>query len=670
MTYQQKSDYLKSSVMRSLIYLIFLFVILSISMISLTSCSREESLFQAKEGVLDLRGVDFSTGKTKVNLEGEWELYRGSLICPGGTFGNNTENRELITVPLFWRHTTTEPLNARVATYRLLILVDPNQQDITLRIKDLRSSVNLFCNKKQVYWNGEADSTKAFEKPGQKTALIQLYPVGGKLELILHIFGKSNNFCGFVLAPSLGSFQKMNWIDKLASYRDFFLAGCIFCLAVFHIGYFFINRKKRARLYLGLFCLVLSFWTMISGDVNIYRLIPTIRWTTILHLRTIVISVLVALFPVYVSYIYPKQFFRPVKYIILAVSGLHIIYAFTFASFASGFAFPFFWIILLLVVAFLFYVYLSAMRAKEVDSVVLFIGGVIFLGFAVNDTLNGYGVIYTTNLMQLGLLCYLSFVSLILSLRDRRMINMVETQANSLWMINQELHMEIKKREQLNIELTRSHHENIASRLGTILGLAKLAEYRDMETGKHLERLQEYSGILTRELRKHEKYLNYITEAYIDDIHHSIILHDIGKVGVPDAILLKPGVLNPTEFSLIKLHPIIGAESIREIEREVKKKSFLNLGREIAYSHHEKWDGSGYPEGLTGEEIPLCARICALVDVYDALTTKRPYKEAYSHKKALGIISEGKGSHFDPDIVDAFLNIQEDFDSIRKSLQG
>jgi response regulator RpfG family c-di-GMP phosphodiesterase len=159
-------------------------------------------------------------------------------------------------------------------------------------------------------------------------------------------------------------------------------------------------------------------------------------------------------------------------------------------------------------------------------------------------------------------------------------------------------------------------------------------------------------------------YKDYITEKYIEDIYQSSILHDIGKVGIQDSVLLKPGKLNSEEFDIIKRHTILGGDALAEIESQTEGRSFLILGKEIAYYHHEKWDGTGYPDGRKGEDIPLSARMVAIADVYDALTTKRFYKEAFTHEKSREIIIDLKGSHFDPDVVDAFLANEKKFSRI------
>jgi PAS domain S-box-containing protein len=228
---------------------------------------------------------------------------------------------------------------------------------------------------------------------------------------------------------------------------------------------------------------------------------------------------------------------------------------------------------------------------------------------------------------------------------------------------------DITERKRLESELIDSIKDVENARTGTILGLAKLAEYRDEATGAHLERIREYTVILTRELAQKPHYQEYITPQYINDIYFSSILHDIGKVGIPDSILLKPGMLSKEEFDIIKRHSTIGGDVLKQVNAKIKGRSFLIIGMHIAYFHHEKWNGTGYPNGLKKDEIPLSARIVALADVYDALTSIRSYKEAFSHEKAKEIIISESGKHFDPEIVDAFLVHEATFDQIRKEMQ-
>jgi response regulator RpfG family c-di-GMP phosphodiesterase len=195
----------------------------------------------------------------------------------------------------------------------------------------------------------------------------------------------------------------------------------------------------------------------------------------------------------------------------------------------------------------------------------------------------------------------------------------------------------------------------------TILSLASLAETRDNETGAHILRTQRYVKLLALEMRKLPAYAEELTDEVVELLFQSAPLHDVGKVGIPDSILLKPGKLNDREFEIMKTHAQLGAEALRAGERQYGSSGFLVYACEIAAWHHEKWDGTGYPDGLATTEIPLSARLMALADVYDALRSKRVYKEAFSHEKSRTIIVDGRGSHFDPDVVDAFIAVEDEF---------
>jgi putative two-component system response regulator len=195
----------------------------------------------------------------------------------------------------------------------------------------------------------------------------------------------------------------------------------------------------------------------------------------------------------------------------------------------------------------------------------------------------------------------------------------------------------------------------------TIDSMAVLAEYKDPETGGHIKRTKHYALVLCEFLSRQAHFKDYLTDEAVDLIYKSTPLHDIGKVGVPDEILRKEGKLTAAEFEEMKKHTVYGRDAIEIVEQRLGPNSFLRFAKEIAYSHHERWDGSGYPRGLKEEAIPCCGRLMALADVYDALISKRAYKPAYTHGKAVSIIARGKGSHFDPRIVDAFLRTEKDF---------
>ncbi len=216
--------------------------------------------------------------------------------------------------------------------------------------------------------------------------------------------------------------------------------------------------------------------------------------------------------------------------------------------------------------------------------------------------------------------------------------------------------------EQLTIEVRRQVTERLESRNALIHGLAKLADYRDTDTGDHLERIGSYARLLAGALR--ERYPR-ITDEWTERLVLASSLHDIGKVGIPDDVLLKPGKLTPEERRIMERHTLIGADTLLSTRSDFGHDALIDMGIRIALQHHEKWDGSGYPFGLSGEQIALSARIVALADVYDALTSARVYKDAMTHEQAIEIIDKGRGTHFDPDVVDAFHDCESAFDEVR-----
>lgn len=217
----------------------------------------------------------------------------------------------------------------------------------------------------------------------------------------------------------------------------------------------------------------------------------------------------------------------------------------------------------------------------------------------------------------------------------------------------------------LENQVSQRERELVQTQNAVIFGLAKLAESRDNDTGEHLDRIRSYVTILTNDLALR---IPEIDEEFVHNISLASSLHDIGKVGIPDSILLKPGRLSKEEREVMELHTLIGGECLDAIQARLGKNNvFMHTAKQIAYYHHERWDGTGYPHGLSENEIPLVARIVAVADVYDALTSKRPYKNPMSHIESKGIILSGSGSHFDPEVVNAFLRHEDKFETISRS---
>jgi putative two-component system response regulator len=199
----------------------------------------------------------------------------------------------------------------------------------------------------------------------------------------------------------------------------------------------------------------------------------------------------------------------------------------------------------------------------------------------------------------------------------------------------------------------------------TVFALASLAETRDSDTGNHILRVQHYVRSLAQQLKEHPRFAAVLTQSFIDDLFQSVPLYDMGTIGIPDRILLKPSRLTPAEFEIMKTHTTLARDAIEHAEKTLGYQAeLLKTLKELAYSHQEKWDGSGYPQGVSGGQIPTSARLMAIADVYDALVSDRVYKAGVPHDQAVAIIFQGRASHFDPDMVDAFIEIQDEFQAI------
>jgi PAS domain S-box-containing protein len=250
----------------------------------------------------------------------------------------------------------------------------------------------------------------------------------------------------------------------------------------------------------------------------------------------------------------------------------------------------------------------------------------------------------------------------------------VETSGNSVRMPDsgeqyQLILRDITATKTMERQVLESERQFADSRQVAILGLARLAESRDDATGAHLLRIREYTRILATELARDPEFMDLLPDAFIEDLCLSSILHDIGKVGIADAVLLKAGKLTEAEFAAMRNHCEYGGAALSSAEGDAATLSFLRTGQQITRYHHENWDGSGYPHGLAGLDIPLAARIVALADVYDALTSSRPYKPAFPHAQARETIAAGSGRRFDPAMVRAFLRCEARLEATRNALQ-
>jgi response regulator RpfG family c-di-GMP phosphodiesterase len=254
-------------------------------------------------------------------------------------------------------------------------------------------------------------------------------------------------------------------------------------------------------------------------------------------------------------------------------------------------------------------------------------------------------------------------LSLLQRFENRSLLQQLTVQRAKIEEARDQLEQKVRER---TAQLQRRNDEIVAIKDTTIMALSSLAETRDNETGLHLRRTQNYVRTLAIHLRDHPRFNDFLTAENIEMLYKIAPLHDIGKVGIPDKILHKPGKLTEEEFKIMKNHTLLGGNAISGAEglTNVRNSPFLRVARQIAIGHHEKWDGSGYPFSLSGDNIPIPARLMALADVYDAMLSRRVYKSAMSHDEVVAAIIKGKGNHFDPDVVDAFVAAISEFKEI------
>ncbi len=228
-----------------------------------------------------------------------------------------------------------------------------------------------------------------------------------------------------------------------------------------------------------------------------------------------------------------------------------------------------------------------------------------------------------------------------------------------------ETHLKLRRYQvSLETQVAEQVQDICESQLSTIFALSKLADSRDNDTGRHIERVQTYCRLIAEKLGSAEPYVRFIDQEFIDNVASASPMHDIGKVAIPDRVLLKPGKLSPEEFGVMKTHALVGASTMEAVQQVYPKNEFINMGISIARSHHERWDGTGYPDGLKGDDIPLSARIMAVADVYDALRSVRCYKGAFTREQSRVAIEGGIGTQFDPETVKAFFSLEEEFDRL------
>lgn len=618
-----------------------------------------EHLPKARAGVIDLRTWDFGRDGP-VKLDGEWRFYWRKLITtdlaakhPAGQnaitvvgMGANPESSYL-ELPRYWNKLEIdgEPLAGEgFASFGLTILLPETGLPLGLKTFEILTAHAVYVDGNQVARVGQPGIDPQSSRPHGSPSISEFQTSGQELELVIQVSNFHHRKGGILGSLQLGSEQDIRQIHEKSLGFAVFQISSILIIGLYHISLFLHRRKDWTAILFGTFCLIIALRALTTGSAYIYELFPSLPWQLVNRLEYISFYLALPVFSMYLRTIFPGEFRQWVLRIIQLAGGLFSLFVLLVPATIYTHSVQPFQAFTVLAGLYISSVLVLGIIRKRDGSGILLAGFMIMFATVINDVLHSNEVIYTGFYVPMGLLVFIFSQAYLISLRYTRTLQTVERQTQ---------------------QLIESHAQFERSRIGIIMGLAKLAEYRDEDTGLHLERIREYCRLLAYGLSRLPIYRNYITESYINDLYYSSILHDIGKVGVPDAILLKPGRLNSEEFKSIQRHPGIGGDAILNVESKMNIQSFLTLGREIAYCHHEKWDGTGYPKALKGEAIPLSARIVALADVYDALTSERPYKEAFTHSKALGIIADGRATHFDPVIVDIFLEVEAEFDRIR-----
>jgi len=627
----------------------------------------------AQEGFLDLSQWDLDKDGI-VSLKGGWEFYWNQLLDSQDLNTNiKPAKTGYFELPGIWNNYQLNGKNLPgdgYATFFLKVHLKDHSRPLALDIQELDTAYTIFINGLEIGASGVVGKSHEAMTPGERMEIFEFSPGQNELNIVLQISNFYHKKGGPWSQIYLGENSQIREKRQNGLILSVLLIGSILIIGIYHLFVFFLRKKEKSALYFGLFCSLITLRTILTSENLLLKFIPEIGWEGALKLEYLAFYLAVPVFMMFVHSLFssefPKKFLRGFQVVGVLFSAVVIISpARTFTHTVQAYQ-----LVTMIGIIFLLYVLTRAFVNKR-DGVLIFIFGFVVLFLSVfNEILYTNELIATGYSLSFGMFVFILSQALMLSVRYSQAFEKVETQRQELNATNITIVNEISERKKLEVSLIESHDQFQNSRIAIILGLAKLAEYRDEDTGTHLERIREYVKILATEMSKKPPYTEYITQDYIDDIYHSSILHDIGKVGIRDSILLKPGKLSKDEFEVMKQHATIGGDSITAVEAKMNVQSFLTLGRDIAYCHHEKWDGNGYPKGLKGKEIPLSARITAVADVYDALTSERPYKKAFSHETAVEIITKDSGTHFDPAVVEVFCSQLDKFYEIQKTMKG
>ena len=626
----------------------------------------------AVKGVIDLSNWNLAKNGSVV-LRGEWEFYWKELYTYEDFQAESPlDGVELAALPGKWNGLIINDERIEgsgYATYRLKILRNGRHIKVAFEIGAVGTAYEVEIDGTIINTMGVVGKSADTSKPYILSDIVFFESDSRVMEVVLRVSNFDHREGGpwdiirFGIETDIFTY----YIGK--QYQDFFILGMLFVTGLSFAGLFSVRRSDRSYLYFCLFCFAIALRTAVQGGVGyLLFLFPKLEWSAQLGIEYATVYSASVFFMLFIYSLFPDRFYKIAIKILGAISAVLTILLFLLPTVLSSRLISIYQYIILYSCIHIVYIIVRNCVKKDKSAGILLVGCILFFATVINDVFHSKELIQSTYLVSYGLLLFILFQGYVLTLRFFGVYAAVDRQKRQLLKTNGEHLEEIDKRIAFERDLKVSNENLIRARSAIIFGLAKIAEYRDSDTGSHLKRIQEYNDLLAGELSRKPEYQSYISDEYLYDLYQSSILHDIGKVAVPDSILLKPGKLTVEEFEVIKMHPVIGGDTIRSIEKNILVQTFLTLGKDIAYMHHEKWNGTGYPNGIAGTAIPLSARITALSDVYDALTTVRSYKQAFSHEKAVEIITEERGVHFDPDIVDSFLAVHKEFRVLRNEI--
>ncbi|WP_075980579.1 HD-GYP domain-containing protein [Bacillus massilinigeriensis] len=577
----------------------------------------------AQEGKMDVTKWNFEE-QGNIRLDGQWEFYSDKLVEPH-QFEAITNNKALLQVPKTWND---QKLGSReldgqgFGTYRLLIKF--NESDLhtekALFILNTYTANKVWIDGKLVDEKGKVGTSKDNSDPHFEYETIEFTPSFSTTEIVIQVSNFDHDKGGLTNNILLGNEHSIDQYLDLRQGFEGFVIGGLALMGMYHLALYTTRREDPTSLFFGLSSLVFFLYEFFGST---YEIIFDyfMDWSTVLRIDYLIVYFIPPIFLLYVRSLYPKETSKIAVWLAFLMlffyGGVTVTTStVTFTKFMPSYNF-----VLLAFIVYLLYVFIMALIRKRMGATLILIMFFIFVLASISDMFYYFNhYLFEMKIASLGFLFFLGAHSFVLSLRYARAFRDVEDLTKE-------------------IEITQKE---------IIYTLGEIVEVRSNETGNHVKRVAEYSQLLASKCGLSKKEIELIKLASP--------MHDIGKVGIPDSILNKPGKLTLQEFEIIKTHTSLGYEMIKHSHREI-----LQCAAEIALTHHEKWNGKGYPNGLMGEEIPITGRITAVADVFDALGSNRVYKDAWDLEDILDYFQSERGGHFDPRMVDILFENLDQF---------